>query len=298
MTLQPEPPLPRPASKLKRLLINDDFDGQRAGRAAPVKVTKGTTYYFQVSLAGFSSPLSAPDTFYVFVTGDFAAPSNDNFTAATPVTKDSFTVKGTTLGATTERTFEDTSNPEFTTALVRASVWWKWTPKASGTLTASTLGSTGDTALSISIAPSNTGYDRLVFSDDGDGDAGKISNFVFLAGTTYYFAVSNVSANTNPASGPVVLTVDADLVGPIISSVSPTSGKLAGGTKVTITGERLSNATTVMVGGVPATSVTVINSKKITAVTPAGVSKGAKSVYVYAGGYSTTTRNPKTFTYK
>ena len=52
-----------------------------------------------------------------------------------------------------------------------------------------------------------------------------------------------------------------------------------GGTPFTITGTNLTGATSVIVGGVAATSVVVVWSQSVTAVTPAGT-VGAKSVEV------------------
>jgi formylglycine-generating enzyme required for sulfatase activity len=64
-----------------------------------------------------------------------------------------------------------------------------------------------------------------------------------------------------------------------ITSVSPNNGIFSGGTAITITGTFLSGATSVKVGGVPATNVVAVNSTTVTAVTPAG-SVGAASVEV------------------
>lgn len=54
-----------------------------------------------------------------------------------------------------------------------------------------------------------------------------------------------------------------------LTGINPTSGSAAGGTGVTLTGTRLTGATAVTFGGTPATSVNVVNSTTVTAVTPA-----------------------------
>ena len=64
-----------------------------------------------------------------------------------------------------------------------------------------------------------------------------------------------------------------------IASVSPNQGIYSGGTAITITGSFLNGATSVKVGGVPATDVVAVNSTTVTAVTPAG-SVGVASVEV------------------
>ena len=64
-----------------------------------------------------------------------------------------------------------------------------------------------------------------------------------------------------------------------IASVSPNQGSVSGGTAITITGTFLNSASSVKVGGVPATNFVAVNSTTVTAVTPAG-SVGAASVEV------------------
>lgn len=56
---------------------------------------------------------------------------------------------------------------------------------------------------------------------------------------------------------------------PAVSAVSPQSGTTGGGTAVTITGTGFQNGATVTFGGTAATSVVVVSSTRITAVTPA-----------------------------
>ena len=69
------------------------------------------------------------------------------------------------------------------------------------------------------------------------------------------------------------------LTTPWITSLTPTSGSIEGGTAITITGTNLNGATSVTIGGIEATNVVVVSSTSITAVTPAGT-VGAKSVAV------------------
>ena len=57
---------------------------------------------------------------------------------------------------------------------------------------------------------------------------------------------------------------------PAVTKVSPKSGKAAGGTKVTITGQHFSSPATVSFGGTPAIGVTVNSATSITATSPVG----------------------------
>jgi hypothetical protein len=56
---------------------------------------------------------------------------------------------------------------------------------------------------------------------------------------------------------------------PAVSAVSPTSGPLAGGNSVTITGSGFSGATGVTFGSVPATNFTVVSNTRISVLAPA-----------------------------
>ncbi len=78
-----------------------------------------------------------------------------------------------------------------------------------------------------------------------------------------------------------------------ISSVVPSLGIYTGGTAITITGTNLSGATSVTVGGVPATNVVAVSSTTVTAVTPAGsvgavnvTVSGPKNTATAAGGFA------------
>lgn len=65
---------------------------------------------------------------------------------------------------------------------------------------------------------------------------------------------------------------------PGVSSVAPSSGPLAGGTAVTITGTSFTGASAVKFGTTPATSVVVVDDTTLTAVAPAGV--GSVDIFV------------------
>lgn len=82
---------------------------------------------------------------------------------------------------------------------------------------------------------------------------------------------------------------------PTITSISPNSGGIAGGTSVTITGTNLANATSVEFGGTPGTSFNVVSETSITVVTPAKP-LGAVNVVIKSGSTVLVTENSG-FTY-
>lgn len=70
---------------------------------------------------------------------------------------------------------------------------------------------------------------------------------------------------------------------PVVSLVSPNSGRIAGGLSVTITGLNFTGTPVVRFGGVAATSVVLVSSTSITCVTPAATTDGVVDVTVTCG---------------
>ena len=96
-------------------------------------------------------------------------------------------------------------------------------------------------------------------------------------------------SNTNPVTA--AIKIDA---GVTLTSVSPSSGAASGGTGVTLTGIGLTGATGITFGGTAATSVNVVNSTTVTAVTPAHAT-GAVDVVITTPGGSATKTNGYTY---
>jgi hypothetical protein len=71
---------------------------------------------------------------------------------------------------------------------------------------------------------------------------------------------------------------------PAISSVSPSSGPLQGGTAITILGLNFTNGVSVNIGSTSCQSVVVVSGTEITCVTPPGTS-GAVNVSISETGY-------------
>jgi large repetitive protein len=87
--------------------------------------------------------------------------------------------------------------------------------------------------------------------------------------------------------GAFTYTAPAPTPAPTVSSVSPTSGPVAGGTSVTITGTDFTGATAVTFGGTAATSVTVVSATQMTAVTPTGTAGPVDVAVTTPGGTAT-----------
>ena len=84
---------------------------------------------------------------------------------------------------------------------------------------------------------------------------------------------------------------------PKITSISPTSGPVAGGTPVTITGSDFTGATKVLFGTVSASSFTVNSATQITAVSPAAAVSGTVDVRVTTPGGTSAIAGADQFTY-
>ncbi len=79
-----------------------------------------------------------------------------------------------------------------------------------------------------------------------------------------------------------------------VAAISPSTGSASGGVGITLTGTNLLGATGITFGGVPATSVNVVNATTITAVTPAHADGAVDVVVTTPAGNAT---RPNGYTY-
>ena len=147
----------------------------------------------------------------------------------------------------------------------------------------------------FSITPSNGSYlggTTVTISGDNLINVISVSVGSNLAGNLVVNSPSSVTVTTPPGgTGPadvVVITetgVATLLDGfnyfgpPVISSIEPDYGIPQGGTLITINGEGFIPSSSVRIGGSPATSVTYVDSTRLTVITPAG-SLGSADVQV------------------
>ena len=157
---------------------------------------------------------------------------------------------------------------------------------------------TGSTAGGTAVTITGTNFATGATVKFGNGSA---TNVVVVNATT-------ITATT-PAgtAGAVTVTVTVSgqsgsltngytyVVTPTVSSVSPNSGPVAGGTAVTITGTNFATGATVKFGNGSATNVVVVNATTITATTPASAA-GAVTVTVTVGSQSGSLANGFTYT--
>ena len=163
------------------------------------------------------------------------------------------------------------------------------------------------TAVSAATGPA-VGGTALTITGTAFSGATRVS-FGATAAASFTVNSSTSITTTSPAAGAGTVDVTVTNPGgtstasasdrftfvaaPTISSLSPSSGSVYGGTDVTITGAHLSGATSVTFDGTP-TGFVVTGDTSITATSPAGESAGTVSVVVTSiGGRSAGAR----FTY-
>jgi hypothetical protein len=87
------------------------------------------------------------------------------------------------------------------------------------------------------------------------------------------------------------------LPSPTVTSISPTSGPMAGGTAVTVNGTNLTGLVSVTFGGLAASAITVNSSTQLTATAPAATVPGPVDVVVTTNGGSSPTSSADLYTF-
>ena len=117
-----------------------------------------------------------------------------------------------------------------------------------------------------------------------------------IAITVSGYTISGTASGNYTLTQPTGLTANITPAAPTVSGISPTSGPIAGGTSVIITGTYLTAATAVNFGSTNATSYTINSATQITATAPAG-SAGAVDIIVITVGGTSATSSGDQFTY-
>ena len=97
------------------------------------------------------------------------------------------------------------------------------------------------------------------------------------------------------ACPPPTPTPDGGTTTPIVTSISPVTGPIAGGTTVTINGTNFVAGATVTFGALAATTTTFDSDRKLTAITPASAAGPVSVTVTNPAGKSSTLANAFTF---
>src|SRR5216683_401341 len=115
-----------------------------------------------------------------------------------------------------------------------------------------------------------------------------------IAPPGYYMLFILNSAGVPSVASFILLNSSAPV--PTVTSISPNSGSVSGGTAVTVTGTNFAGGATVLFGSTAATGVTVVSSTSITATTPVHAVGAVSVVVTNADSQSGTLANGYTFT--
>jgi hypothetical protein len=283
-------------SNAKRIAVNNDAStGHFYSVISSLAVKKGTTYHIQTGSNGF---VNQPQTGSIFVglSGVFSPVKNDDKGFAIAEKGASWTSNSSTIGSSIEPVWESTTNPQFSGNPLQDSIWWKWTAPATGNATFSVQGhgSLSTYAQFFESSPQDGFIPAPGVFDNNPVNAKVTLTPTVFAGTTYYIR----AGSTNSSQAAVTAKFSVVYTGPSVSKVSPAAGKLAGGTKITITGARLTGVTSVEFGGIAGSNLVHVNSKKITVVVPAGAAKGKVTVRLLGSTSHSAVTTASHYTYK
>ncbi len=169
--------------------------------------------------------------------------------------------------------------------------------------------SSAQSTVSCTMTGTNAGHYSLSYGGgaNASGGGGNFSASFSVSTTNNSGLLSvNLSFTSSASTGKVMCNWDgtgatvgqasyfSSVLGPSVTSISPTSGPSGGGTTITITGTKILAGATVTVGGSACTNVVVVPTTSLTCTTPSGA-PGAVDVVVtntdgtsvtQAGGYT------------
>ncbi|HET6398846.1 MAG TPA: S8 family serine peptidase, partial [Candidatus Thermoplasmatota archaeon] len=179
---------------LTNLACNDDDSGTLQSRIQ-FAVVAGQTYHIQ---AGGYNGATGTLQLTIQCSGCSNGPANDNFARASTITASPHTSTQDTTGATVE------SSEPAPCGLIAATVWYKFTPASSATVTVDTYGSNYDTVLAAYEGPALNSLTNLACNDDSAGGYQSIISFQVVAGQTYYVQAGGYRG----ATGSLTLRLD------------------------------------------------------------------------------------------
>jgi hypothetical protein len=156
----------------------------------------GTLHYFALKTSDEAFNTSAISNSPGQSTLACVAPSNDDFVNAQLLSGAAGRVTGTTEGATRQA-----GEPGHAGQAGGASVWYRWTPPATGTAAIDTIGSGFDTLLAVYTGSNVAALTAVASNDDFAGPGASRVTFPAVAGATYRIAVDGYAG----AAGSVVL---------------------------------------------------------------------------------------------
>jgi len=139
--------------------------------------------------------------------GTLGVPLNDPFSGQMALSGNAGQIVASNVNATTEA-----GEPLHAGGTGGSSVWWSWTPSASGVAALNTHNSAFDTLLAVYTGSALTALTHIV-ANDNDGSTGNTSGVTFTAqaGTSYLIVVDGQAGATGLADLAWSLAMQADL---------------------------------------------------------------------------------------
>ena len=171
---------------LTTVASNDDAPSLVTSRVT-FTVAAGTTY--RIAIDGYNG-LRGNVTLNWLLTPAGVPPANDAFANAQVLTGSSGTITATNVNATKE-----TGEPAQAGNAGGASIWYAWTPTASGSLTIDTIGSAFDTTLGVYTGTAVNALTLRASNDDiASGNTASRVTLTVTAGTTYRISIDGYNA--------------------------------------------------------------------------------------------------------
>jgi hypothetical protein len=214
------------------LVTSNDDAGGTVQSAVSFTAVSGTTYHVVVDGYNYGRGAGAATgsiKLTLTAAAPVVAPANDNFTSAHVVSGTAATVTGSNVGATRQA-----GEPILAGNAGGASVWYNWTPSASGLVTISTYGSNFDTMLGVYTGSSVSSLTLVASNDDSGGTLQSAVSFEASANVTYHIVVDGYNYGRGASTGNIQLNLSQTVgaighagrvtpTGPAVVS-SPTSG--------------------------------------------------------------------------
>ena len=173
-------------SSLVEVASNDDHADYGWSR---VRFATGSNVTYRIAVDGYSGGSGSVALALLFKRGPISRPSNDRFADAAPRSSMIFSLTASNVNALREPGEPLHANPG---AGGNASVWWLWTPPASGDVRLDTRASAIDTLLAVYRGDTLTGLVEEASSDDIDALGGVLTSevaFWAVKGRPYRIAV-------------------------------------------------------------------------------------------------------------
>ncbi len=174
-------------------------DGTRVSFTA----TAGETYLIALDGFNFGSAITFQGSTRLRILA-IDPPANDDFANSGLLSGDlPLTETGTNVGA-----IKEAGEPDHAGNPGGASVWYRWTPAASGPVSINTCGSDFDTLLAVYTGSGLATLSEVASSDDGTCGSQSSVEFAAVAGETYRIAVDGFRGPGGVERGSISLTID------------------------------------------------------------------------------------------